>query len=416
MRTGSSDIDRRTAHRRVVLPLALLVLASLCLLAVLAGGAPAESLQDKFQHKQAQLSHVQAAQGDLSATIADQNRQIDSLIGQVADARAQAADVARKLAAKQAELQRARAQLARQRHHLQVVRARLQRALAVLRGELVRIYEAGDPDTLSVILNSASWSDVVAQSDYLDAYQHHFDSVVERVRALRDQTRLAVKRLRAARDRLQEARDAIAAQKRQIDRTRATLEQRRNDLVALRQARQRQLDALESRGQALSDNLASISDQIQSAQGGPSPAAPAPLAPGEQAQLLSNGDAAAPASAPAAVKAVIAAANQIDTTPYVWGGGHGSFSSSGYDCSGAVSFALNGGGFLSSPLDSTGLETWGSPGPGRWITVYANSGHAFAVIAGLSWDTVGDVSGTGPRWHTTVESTAGFIARHPSGY
>jgi hypothetical protein len=129
-----------------------------------------------------------------------------------------------------------------------------------------------------------------------------------------------------------------------------------------------------------------------------------------------SGDAAAPASAPAAVKNAIAAANQIDTTPYVWGGGHGSFESSGYDCSGAVSFALNGGGFLSSPLDSTGLETWGSPGPGRWITVYANAGHAFAVIAGLSWDTVGDVSGTGPRWHTTTESTAGFIARHPDGY
>ncbi len=118
--------------------------------------------------------------------------------------------------------------------------------------------------------------------------------------------------------------------------------------------------------------------------------------PGESATLLSNGQAAAPASAPAAVKAVIAAANSIATTPYVWGGGHGSFSSSGYDCSGAVSFALNGGGFLSSPLDSTGLETWGVPGAGSWITVYANSGHAFAVIAGLRWDTSGDVSGTGP--------------------
>ncbi len=113
---------------------------------------------------------------------------------------------------------------------------------------------------------------------------------------------------------------------------------------------------------------------------------------------------------------MIAAANSIATTPYVWGGGHGSFSSSGYDCSGAVSFALNGGGFLSSPLDSTGLETWGVPGAGSWITVYANSGHAWAVIAGLRWDTSGDVSGTGPRWHTDIASTAGFIARHPSGY
>jgi septal ring factor EnvC (AmiA/AmiB activator) len=412
MRTGSPDIDRGT-RRRVPLVLALLVLASLCLFA---GGAGAKSLEQKFQHTQSQVNSNQTAQDNLSASIAEQNRQVNELIGQVAAARAESAAVAEKLAAKQAELDRAKAQLARERHHLQIVRARLKRAMGVLRTELVQIYEAGHPDTLSVILNSASWSDVIAQSDYLDAYQNHFDSVVQRVRTLRDQTRAAVERMRATRDRLTSARDAIAAQKREVDRTRAALEARRADLVAARRARQRQLDSLESRGQQLADNLASISDQLQSSQGGPSPAAPAPLAPGDQAQLLPSGDAAAPASAPAAVKNVIAAANQIDTTPYIWGGGHGSFESSGYDCSGAVSFALNGGGFLSSPLDSTGLETWGSPGPGRWITVYANAGHAFAVIAGLSWDTVGDVSGTGPRWHTTSESTAGFIARHPDGY
>jgi len=415
MRSGSSDIDRRTARRSVLL-LALLALASLCALSVLAGGAPGASLQQQFQRKQAQLSHNRAAQDNLSASIAEQNREIDSLIGQVAQVRAQAAAVAAKLAAKQAELDRARAQLLRERHHLQVVRARLRRALGVLRGELVRIYESGQPDTLSVVLNSASWSDVVAQSDYLEAFQNHFETIVGRVRTLRNQTRRAVQRLQAARDRLQAARDAIAAQKREIDRTRAELERRQAQLVSLRRARQQQLNSLESRGQQLADNLASISDQLQSSSSGPTSSVPAPLAPGDRAQLLPTGDAAAPANAPQAVKDVIAAANQIDSTPYVWGGGHGSFVSSGYDCSGAVSYALHGGGFLSSPLDSTGLETWGAPGAGRWITVYANSGHAWAMIAGLSWDTVGDVSGTGPRWHTTPESSAGFIARHPDGY
>ena len=114
------------------------------------------------------------------------------------------------------------------------------------------------------------------------------------------------------------------------------------------------------------------------------------------------------------MKAAIAAANSIATTPYIWGGGHASFESSGYDCSGAVSFALHGGGFLSSPLDSTGLETWGEPGPGRWITVYANAEHAWMMIAGLAFDTVG---GPGPRWHSSpVDSPPGFIARHPAGY
>ena len=413
MRTGSSDIDRTTGRTRTVLSLALLVLASLCVFALRAGGAPAETLQEEYNRKQAELSQVEAEKGEIAATIAEQNRQVNDLIGQVAEIQAEAEAVERKLAAKQAQLDEALAALARERHHLEVVRARLQRALGVLREELVRIYQADDPDTLSVILDSASWSDVIAQSDYLDAYQNHFDSVVGRVKELRDQTRHAVQRLRAARDLLTEARDAIAAHKREIDRTRASLQERHGELVAARQARQQELNDLQERGSALETNLSSIQDQMYTGSSGPAPAAPAPLAPGDRAQLLPDGNAAAPASAPAAVKGAIAAANQINETSYVWGGGHGSFTSSGYDCSGAVSFALNGAGLLSSPLDSTGLSTWGSAGAGRWITVYANAGHAYAVIAGLRWDTSG---GAGPRWHTDMASSAGFIARHPDGY
>ncbi len=413
MRTGSSDIDRGTGRRRTVLSLALLVLASLCAFSLLAGGAPAETLQEEYQRKQAELSDVEAEKSNVAASIAEQNRQVNDLIAQVAEIQARAEIVEQKLAAKQAELDRARAELARERHHLQIVRARLRRALGVLREELVRIYQSDDPDTLSVILDSASWSDVVAQSDYLNAYQDHFDTVVGRVRALRDQTRRAVERLRAARDRLKEARDAIAAHKREIDRARAALQQRHTELIAARRARQAQLNELEGKQSALESNLSSISDQLYTGSSGPTPSVPAPLAPGDRAQLLADGNAAAPASAPEAVKAVIAAANQINETPYVWGGGHGSWSSSGYDCSGAVSYALQGGGLISSPLDSTGLTTWGVAGAGRWITVYANSGHAYAVIAGLRWDTSG---GAGPRWHSDMASAAGFIARHPDGY
>ena len=131
---------------------------------------------------------------------------------------------------------------------------------------------------------------------------------------------------------------------------------------------------------------------------------------------LVDGHAIAPPNAPALVKQVIAAANRIDGRPYVWGGGHAGWRARGYDCSGAVGYALHGAGLLDVTMVSGQLATWGAAGVGRWITVYANAGHAFAVIAGLSWDTVGDVSGTGPRWHTTTESTAGFIARHPDGY
>jgi cell wall-associated NlpC family hydrolase len=131
--------------------------------------------------------------------------------------------------------------------------------------------------------------------------------------------------------------------------------------------------------------------------------------------ILLTGIALAPPDAPEVVKGVINNANTIVGRPYVWGGGHGSFYSAGYDCSGAVSFALFGGGLIPEPLASTPLESWGAPGPGRWITVYANAGHAFAEIAGLRWDTVGDAQGTGPRWHLAPTSTAGFVARHPPG-
>ena len=132
--------------------------------------------------------------------------------------------------------------------------------------------------------------------------------------------------------------------------------------------------------------------------------------------VLSGNLASAPRSAPPAVKAAIAAANSISTTPYVWGGGHGSFYSSGYDCSGAVSFALYGAGLLDTPLTSGSLESYGEPGPGKWITIYANATHAYAEIAGLRWDTVGDVEGTGPRWHPEPPYPEGFVVRHPPGY
>jgi len=131
--------------------------------------------------------------------------------------------------------------------------------------------------------------------------------------------------------------------------------------------------------------------------------------------ILLSGIALAPPDAPEAVQNVINAANTIVGRPYVWGGGHASFYSYGYDCSGSVSFALFGGALIPEPLTSGSLEGWGAPGPGKWITVYANAGHTFMEIAGLRWDTVGDARGTGPRWHLAPTSTEGFVVRHPPG-
>jgi len=147
------------------------------------------------------------------------------------------------------------------------------------------------------------------------------------------------------------------------------------------------------------------------------PEAAPPTAPPGKA-ILVNGRAVPPADAPPAVKKVIAAANKIRTKPYIYGGGHGRWWDAGYDCSGAVSFALHGGSLIDTPMPSGSLAGWGSTGKGRWITVYANGGHAYAVIAGLRWDTAGTTNGTGPRWHKSLRAQASgpFTARHPDGY
>jgi hypothetical protein len=114
------------------------------------------------------------------------------------------------------------------------------------------------------------------------------------------------------------------------------------------------------------------------------------------------------------VSRVIAAADEIATRPYTWGGGHGSFQSVGYDCSGSVSYALHGGGLLSTPEDSSELESYGDPGPGRYITIYANAEHAWMVIDGRRFDTIAQQE-TGTRWSDSMMSTAGYVVRHPAG-
>jgi cell wall-associated NlpC family hydrolase len=143
--------------------------------------------------------------------------------------------------------------------------------------------------------------------------------------------------------------------------------------------------------------------------------AQAPAAgPTQPATIGADGLATAPPDAPAVIVRVIEAANRIATTPYRFGGGHGSFDDTGYDCSGSLSYALHGGGLLDATLDSTGLAQWGKAGPGAWITVYAHKTHAFMLVAGLRFDTSGRAKG-GTRWQAAPRSTRGFSVRHPAG-
>jgi len=139
-----------------------------------------------------------------------------------------------------------------------------------------------------------------------------------------------------------------------------------------------------------------------------------PPTTGKTAEVISTGEAAAPFDAPQTVISVVQAANQIALTPYKWGGGHGAWRDKGYDCSGSVSFALAAAGLLNQPLVSTQFERYGDPGPGRWITIYANATHAFMTVAGLRFDTGGLRAGT--RWQKSMRPTGGFAVRHPPGF
>jgi Putative peptidoglycan binding domain len=137
-------------------------------------------------------------------------------------------------------------------------------------------------------------------------------------------------------------------------------------------------------------------------------------APAERATIGSDGLAIAPASAPPEVQAIIEAGNEIATKPYKYGGGHGRWKDSGYDCSGSMSYALHGAGLLDEALDSSGFMSWGDPGKGTWVTTYAHGGHSYMVVAGLRFDTSGRAT-DGSRWHTSRRSARGYTVRHPTG-
>jgi cell wall-associated NlpC family hydrolase len=164
------------------------------------------------------------------------------------------------------------------------------------------------------------------------------------------------------------------------------------------------------------EDAATLRGQVEQGGGGLTGGVQPVAAPTGTATLGSDGKAIAPAGAPPEVVAIIAAANEIVGKPYKYGGGHGDWEDSGYDCSGAESYALNGAGLVSRPLNSTEFMSWGEDGEGQWITSYAHGGHSYLVVAGLRFDTGYHEGGArGPRWSAKMRPSDGFTARHPEG-
>jgi len=394
-----------TISRPAVLGLLLALLAFL-----VAVGAPERAQAITQSEARQELGEISGSISGLKAQVAEDNRRIDSLIGTLSALRARAAELTAELERRQARLDRLEAALERQRERLQAVRKRLQRALAVLREQLVSLYVAGPPTVSEFVFAAEDFSGLVTNSTYAQSIQDRDEDVIARVEALRNEIRSLVEQMRERKVELVELRNAIVDEERRARVARDEVEAQRAEFIAARETREARIQELETRAGSLEDSLPDLTSDPASSSAG---SFPAPVS-GQSAVLQSNGQAAPPAGAPPAVQQVIQAANAIANMPYLWGGGHGSFESSGYDCSGAVSYALHGGGLLTSPLDSTGLTTWGEPGEGNWISVYGNSGHVYMVVAGLRWDTSG-TGGSGPRWQTAMRSSAGFIPRHPAG-
>jgi cell wall-associated NlpC family hydrolase len=350
------------------------------------------------------LSARRATASDLRAAIAAETQRINATGASVRQAQARLLAAQAELERRQAQLRAVQGQIVAARQRLEVLENRLHRASVALASNLVADYKDPRPDVVTVVLESNGFADALERLNFMRR-------VAQKNARILGDTKDARVRVLAEAERLQK----LLIQNRELA---AQVEQSRNAAAAIRSALlARQADQLQKRATTAAQlsrtkvQIASIKRRIARLARAPAvtttPNPGLPIEPGGMAQ--------APAGAPAAVKQVIAAGNAIAGLPYIWGGGHGAFRAAGYDCSGSVSYALAAAGLLSSPLDSTGFMSWGESGPGKWITVYANGGHAFMVVAGWRFDTSA-LSGGGTRWTRSMRDTGGFVARHPSGF
>jgi murein DD-endopeptidase MepM/ murein hydrolase activator NlpD len=224
-------------------------LAAACAAVILAGPAPAQDLQERLSETEQKLDRVQEKKGVLTTEISAFTERISTLEGQVADLRNKEAQVAEALAAKEAELEAAQAQLV-------ILRDRLKRAISILEARLVAIYKTGEPDLLTVVLDSEGYGDLVERAEYMERLEEQDSSIVERVRGLRDQMRQTVDTVKAARD-------EIAIRKQELEQTRAELESRTAELAAARAEEREALSVLNEHEEELEGDLSEISKQIQ---------------------------------------------------------------------------------------------------------------------------------------------------------
>lgn len=395
----------------------LAAVLALCCATVVAGGPARGDLSGQIASSTSQAEQLQQA-------IAAESARIEATDNGLAQAQSRLADLQTQVATRRSELQRVQRSLVAARDHLTKLENRYRVASGALADNLRADYQGDAPDLVTVVLSAQGFADLFERMEFMQRVAKHDAHVLDDTK----QTKTEVLNQTAKLGELQVENQRLAAEavkaRNAAEAVQTAILAKRAKLLDGRAGRQAELDQVRGELSALKARQAKAAreaaaaaravQQQQSAATGAPAGATGTGTPNPDIATDAGGFAQAPADAPEAVRLVIAAGNAISGLPYSYGGGHASFQAAAYDCSGSVSYALAAAGLVSSPLDSTSFESWGEPGPGTYITVYANAGHAYMYVAGWRFDTSALSSG-GTRWTQSTRSNDGFVARHPPG-
>jgi peptidoglycan hydrolase CwlO-like protein len=402
-----------TSRRRTTLRALALTATGAAALAA-GAGAPTQGVAD--------VASDRAAAQSLKQKVAAESAKIEATNAGLASAERRLATLDSRVELRTGQLERTQDELVRSRARLTKLERKADRATRVLSKNLATAYESGRPDLVSVVLTSDGFSDLLERVDFLERISEHNGHILDDTRRTKNAVADQARDLEKMRGRYRTlAKDAVADRD-QADVVRNAILRRKQAQLAARAGTAAELGRVKSRIARLERQQAAAARAAASAATATraAPRVAASSGSGSGGSGSGSNSSGGPSSAPAAsdqsgvVGRVVAAANEIASTPYVWGGGHGG-ASGGYDCSGSISYALAAGGLLDSPLASGPFMSWGEPGPGKRITIYANAGHAYMVVDGRRFDT-SNLRGGGTRWTSEMRSSAGFVARHPPGF
>jgi peptidoglycan hydrolase CwlO-like protein len=369
-----------------------------------------------------QLQASKNAASQLSSEISQESQAIQKSAGAVATAKQNLATEQASLNEHTAELKQVQVKLIAARDHLTKLENKLRVTSGDLASNLREMYENGSPNLVDVVLQSSGFQNLLQQVDFLKRTENEDAQIVHmtsqaRKRVLDFTVHLGnlEMRDRTLTNDIRSQRNHVAAIEAALAKQQISQEQSRANAQLKLKHVNSSISTLEAKIQArIKAQQAKLAAQEAAAQ---QQAQQTPVQVNKSVggiAIDTGGMVQAPADAPAAVKRMIAAGNAIATLPYIWGGGHASFQAAGYDCSGSVSYVLAAAGLLSAPEVSGEFMSYGDPGPGKWVSIYATDGHVWMTIAGWRFDTVA-LAEDGSRWTQGGGEFAGFVVRHPPG-